>query len=295
MSKRILAVFSLGFILMFYSEMMFWARWRPEDTISGLLMTWFIYSVLAFFVLLFFERFCVDDIYSIFLLGAVFGWLVEGVVVQTAYEAFPFQLVWTPLAWHALISVLIGLYFVGNALSEWKFKKAAAFFALLGAFWGVWAIYWKFEDGYAITTAEFAVYAFSTGIALMASYIVFSLVRPRTFEPTKAETWIFSGVLAFFALSTVVAIPFSPLVLLPLLGVSFYALKKLSGRESILFRFFRVNPRRYVMLLFMPLSAVIVYAFFREVWLEVNVLVALTTSSVGIFIFLKAIYKALRI
>jgi len=68
-------------------------------------------------------------------------------------------------------------------------------------------------------------------------------------------------------------IPFSPLVLLPLLGVSFYALKKLSGRESILFRFFRVNPRRYVMLLFMPLSAVIVYAFFREVWLEVNVLV----------------------
>ena len=78
-------------------------------------------------------------------------------------------------------------------------------------------------------------------------------------------------------------IPFSPLVLLSLLGVSFYALKKLSGREGILFRFFRVNPRRYVMLLFMPLSAVIVYAFFREVWLEVNVLVTLTTSSVGGF------------
>jgi len=90
-------------------------------------------------------------------------------------------------------------------------------------------------------------------------------------------------------------IPFSPLVLLSLFGVSFYALKKLSGREGILFRFFRVNPRRYVMLLFMPLSAVIVYAFFRVVWLEVNVLVTLTTSSVGVFIFLKAIYKALRI
>lgn len=90
-------------------------------------------------------------------------------------------------------------------------------------------------------------------------------------------------------------IPFSLLVLLSLLGVSFYALKKLSGREGILFRFFRVNPRRYVMLLFMPLSAVIVYAFFREVWLGVNVLVTLTTSSVRIFIFLKAIYKALRI
>lgn len=134
--KRLIVVLFLGYVLFFYSETMFWARWRPGDTLLGLTMTWLIYSVLAFFVLLIVNRFGVGDPYSVFLVGAVFGWLVEGVVVQTAYEAFPFQLVWTPLAWHALISVLAGVYLAGKALGEWEVKKAALFFTSLGIFWG---------------------------------------------------------------------------------------------------------------------------------------------------------------
>lgn len=135
--KRLLATLSLGYILYFYSELAFWSRWKADDTIiGGALMTWLIYSVLAFFVLLMAEHFKADSPYPVFLVGgAVFGWLVEGVIVQEAYKAFPFQLVWTPLAWHALISMLLGGLISregplvsGASLGRRPFLPASAFY-----------------------------------------------------------------------------------------------------------------------------------------------------------------------
>jgi len=75
--ERLISMLSLGYILFFYSETMFRARWRP------------VYSVLTFFVLLMVNHFRAGDVYSVFLVGAVFCWLVEGVVVQTVYTDFP--------------------------------------------------------------------------------------------------------------------------------------------------------------------------------------------------------------
>ncbi|WP_240913615.1 hypothetical protein [Thermococcus sp. JdF3] len=111
-------------------------------------------------------------------MGAVFGWLVEGVVVQTVYTDFPFQLIWTPLAWHALISVLIGLYFAGEALSDWSVKKVSMLFVFIGAFWGFWASYWKLEDGYAVSPGDFAIYAFLSTLLLVAAYAVLHASSP---------------------------------------------------------------------------------------------------------------------
>jgi len=90
--ERFLSTLSLGYILFFYSETMFRARWRPGDTTLNLTMIWLVYSVLAFFVLLMVNHFRAGDVYSVSLVGVV----------------FPFGIVWTPLAWHALISVLAG-------------------------------------------------------------------------------------------------------------------------------------------------------------------------------------------
>lgn len=59
--KRLLAALSLGYVLYFYSELAFWGRWKADDTIIGAIMTWLIYSVLAFFVLLMAERLKADS------------------------------------------------------------------------------------------------------------------------------------------------------------------------------------------------------------------------------------------
>ncbi|ASA78674.1 hypothetical protein CDI07_04820 [Thermococcus sp. 5-4] len=291
--RRFLSTLSLGYILFFYSETMFWARWRQEDTPLGLVTTWLVYSVLAFFVLLMANRFRAGDVYSVFLVGAVFGWLVEGVVVQTVYTDFPFGIVWTPLAWHALISVLAGVYLAGKALGEWSTAKSAMFFASLGAFWGFWASYWKLEDGYAVSPENFAIYAFLSTLLLVVAYAVLHASSPGNFEPRRLEIGLFTAVLLFFAAFTVLAVPFSILALPPLIGIALHALRRLGG-ENFFSGYGRIKGSRYFMPLLMPVFALLVYTPLRNLWFDVNVPVALVTSGTSIVLFLKALYKALR-
>ncbi len=291
--RRLLSTLSLDYILFFYSETMFWARWRPEDTPSGFVMTWLIYSVLAFFVLLMVNRFEVGDVYSVFLVGAVFGWLVEGVVVQTVYTDFPFGIVWTPLAWHALISVLAGAYLARKALGEWDGKKAALFFIFLGIFWGFWASYWKLEDGYAVGIWDFAIYTFLSTLLLVAAYAVLNSSSPWGFEPRRLEVGAFTAVLLFFGIFTFLAVPFSVLVLPPLIGLALYALRRLRG-ENFFSSYGRIKGSRYFMPLLMPTFAILVYAPLRDLWFDVNVPVALVTSGIALMLLFGAVYRALK-
>ena len=116
MPKRLLSVLACGYILMFYSEHLFWAHVRASDTLFDYLETWLLYSFLAFAFLNLIDHFRVQNIWALFLCGAVFGWLVEGVIVQTTYESLPLSISFTGLAWHALISVWVGWYAVRKAI-----------------------------------------------------------------------------------------------------------------------------------------------------------------------------------
>lgn len=72
-----------------------------------------------------------------FLVGAFFGWLVEGVFAMTLFGAegilFPFTISWTGLAWHAIISVVLGWYVLQQALTH-SFKRTAWVSGMLGIF-----------------------------------------------------------------------------------------------------------------------------------------------------------------
>jgi hypothetical protein len=47
--RRILLVLSAGYILMFFSEHMFWARYRPESgSLGSYLSTWMAYVLISF-------------------------------------------------------------------------------------------------------------------------------------------------------------------------------------------------------------------------------------------------------
>ncbi len=88
-AKQILGIFATGYILMFYSELVFWAHVRVDDSFSNWLSTWLAYSFLAFVFLTVVARFRIHTIWALFLAGAVFGLLAEGVLVQTTYESLP--------------------------------------------------------------------------------------------------------------------------------------------------------------------------------------------------------------
>ncbi len=79
---------------MFYSsELMFWSRWRSVDSVAGILMTWLVYSIVTFIILWLKDYYHVNGFLGYMLLGAIFGWLIEGVIVQEMYAHFPFQVI----------------------------------------------------------------------------------------------------------------------------------------------------------------------------------------------------------
>lgn len=166
-------------------------------------------------------------------------------------------------------------------------------FAGLGVFFGLWATYWKLEDGYAVSVGHFAAYTLISTVFLVVAYFTFDLTVPEEFIPTRWEIGAFGTVVAFFALFTFIAVPFSPLVLLPLLALTLYALKGLKGEKNFL-RGSRAPAYRYLPPLIIPLFAVPTYAALKDVRFEVNVPVALVTSGVGLFLYVKGIYRGLK-
>ena len=82
-----------------------------------------------------------------FLVGAVLGWLIEGVVMMTFFGTaeipFPYTIAWTGLSWHAL-SLLFRPVWAQTALLR-SFAATAFLSAALGIFWGAWSISWTIE------------------------------------------------------------------------------------------------------------------------------------------------------
>jgi hypothetical protein len=141
--RRLLQTLTTGYILMFFSENIFWARYRPaEDSLSNYALTCLAYSLLAYILLALVRIYRIRSVWAVFLAGAACGWLAEGVIVQTAYENFPLQISWTGLAWHALISVLWGWYTLRKALVLGSFHLVLLHSGLFGLFAGFWAISW---------------------------------------------------------------------------------------------------------------------------------------------------------
>ena len=83
--KRLLLVLSLGYILYFFSERVFWSFWKQEETILVTILGVILYSLVAYAIILIIKFFKVKNIYSIFITGAIFGWLDEGLLTTTLY------------------------------------------------------------------------------------------------------------------------------------------------------------------------------------------------------------------
>ena len=110
-----------GYVLFFFSERVFWSFPRPNDSLADLLLTWLVYSLLGWILLILVRRYRIASFLPLFLAGAVYGWIAEGVVVDTLYggpgNPFPLSVSFTGLSWHALLSVGVGWYLLPKALT----------------------------------------------------------------------------------------------------------------------------------------------------------------------------------
>jgi len=301
--RRFLQVIATGYILMFFSENLFWARLRPDNSVSDWLYTWIAYSLAAYIFLWIISYFRVRSFWALFLAGAVFGWTVEGVVVQTTYESLPLSISFTGLAWHALISVMVGWYAVRMALQQRSILHTLRIAALIGLGYGLWAIYWWIEPdgGSRATIAGFAAYSLVATTLSILAYRLYDWVAVEDYTPGLPGR-IIVGLMAllYFVFVTIKAAPVALLVLPVLLLFTYIALKRNREIEadcSIL----SLKPKpvavwNYLALFAIPVTAIIFYsiAYYANFKWHTNWVLYIITTPLGFILYIVSTYKILK-
>lgn len=264
--KNITLVLSAGYIFVYFSEHMFWARTRPEDLVGEWTAVWVAYSLAAFIFLHIVTHFKVTNRWALFLAGAAFGWITEGIIVQTTYESLPLSISWTGLAWHALITIGIGWYALRQRLTPLASFGTLKLAALIGAGYGLWAISWWLDpDGGVATLGEFSAFVLVTSALVTIAYWFANWSAEEPFTPNRWITRIIYGLfLLYYLFIAIPAVPVAAIILPILLGLVYFGLRKNKQNEqsdtSIINISGVAHPLNYLSLLAIPLTAILVYA-----------------------------------
>ena len=304
--EKLIVVLATGYIVFFYSERVFWSFLRPGDKPIDFVLGWLVYSLLAWILLLLVRQCRIASFPAMFLAGAVYGWVDEGVVVDTMYGSadgpFPASISFTGLAWHALISVGIGWYWQGKVLRAGKRSSLAIFSVAVGLGWGLWAGWWPAElDKASTSLAAFAAHTVVCSALLVFAWAALALVPADCFRPGKWETSVLFGVAALFFVSVrVPATPRSALILPPVLVACAYGLNRnrLQEQAPDLVETFvgHIQLRHCLWLLLAPVTAIVVYAPVA-VWgwvLPTNQIVYWTTMPLGFLVFVLSLWLIWR-
>ena len=286
--ERWLTTLAVGYIFMYFSEFLFWANHTPS---GETLLMWLVYSLAAYIFLSVLALYRVRNLYALFLAGAVYGWLLEGVIVQTMYAVFPFQIAFTGLSWHALLDVLVGWYLIRKTLFENNARKLAVLLIIVGGMRGIWAVSWWVEDKTLPSVGQFAVFSLWSTLATIPAY--WGMNRP--FQPHKIELRILVGMAVLLFILVVVLIPFAVLILPPLLWLIFRALRR--HRESaappqidLIFPG-RIRRIDYALLLLLPLTATGVFAVLYDLLFATIAVFAIITVPISVILFVRSLIR----
>ncbi|MBE0542513.1 MAG: hypothetical protein IH623_14220 [Verrucomicrobia bacterium] len=305
-AKKLAVVLATGYVLFCYSERVFWSFLRPGDKGADFVFGWLVYSLIAWVFLLLVRRCRIATFPALFLAGAVFGWLAEGVVVDTLYgnadNPFPVSISFTGLAWHALISVGIGWYGQAKVLISGNPGKIALYSVAVGLGWGLWAGWWPAELGNAKSSlAAFAGHTLASSFFLILSWVGLGVSRSEWFRPVKWELPVLAAIIAiFYLVIRLPATPRSALILPPLLLVCAYGLQRNQQQEQrpdlLETVLGRISPRSCLPLFLIPLTAIGVYAPVPtwELTLPTNWVLYVITMPLGFFFFIRSLWLLLR-
>lgn len=305
-------------VLLVFSEKLFWyvTGYGTLDLLAG-------YFFPAFVLLWVIDTFRVRRLAPLFLAAAVFGFVAEGMLTNTLYEGGPlawFSASWTPLAWHAPLSVVFGWWWLRRELVAGRSRRVAAGCAAAGLLWGLWALAWWLPENAADPAllaggarlgrwpvADFALHAFAfTGLLTLAHGLLGRGGWRPSFRPSRVEAALVAiGLLVFFGALVLPAYPWAPLRLLALVGVALGALYVGQRREppgSLLADLDGpVDPRRLVALTAMPVAATAVYALAAALDPSPDAIRAVTayglvmgSTVLGWAAFLAALWRTVR-
>ncbi len=293
-----------GYVFVFFSEISFWAR--PLDSVvwPGIIGNWLAYSLTAYVFLGIVGAARPQRWATVFLCGALFGWLVEGVLVATMYADLPLSISFTGLAWHALLTVGVGWYLIPRALRT-SFWAVAGWCTLVGACLGLWGMTWWFEVGaQKIDLPTFATYFTVRTVVLGVAYVLLGRVAPAQMRLNWGEWGVLMAcVVAWFALLTVPGVPFALFILPPCVALTVFALWRFARRDgptAAPTAWSRVTGPfpvwRALGMLALPLAASTVYGLGVAFGMpfKSGILLYIITTPLGFFFFIRAIVLASR-
>jgi hypothetical protein len=287
------ASLALGLIAYFASEAFFWS-FRPDGaTLPDIAMTVVAYSIAGACVLTAVAMSGCGGVRAAFLGGAVLGFLVEGVVVGTMYEAFPFQIVWTPIAWHALVSGA-AVFALHRTAVHWAAWRQVAAMLALGAFGGFFAAFWPMERAVLPGTVDTVGYLMGSGAAAVLGFVILDRVG-QVPVPGRIVRWI-APVLAVILFAVQTAFAPSPLRLAcPLvIGLTVWAMAR-HGSWGMRVSFGMEAPlwRHALFLIASGVTAAIAAGLVAgTAGMEANIPVALATAVTGLSWWLWLLFRA---
>jgi hypothetical protein len=245
------------------------------------------------------DTFRIRRLAPLFLAAAVFGYLVEGVIVPIIYEDGLFGWFgasYTPLAWHAPLSIIFGWYLLRRWLVAGNSRALALGSAAVGLFLGLWSLAWWLPENAADPDLlaggarlgqwpvwEFAAHAFLFCAVLVLAHLLLGRGgwQPH-FRPSRAELiGLAAGLLFFFVTQVLLVVPWAPLKLGALLAAALIPLavhRRRSPEGSLLADLDgRIPPARTLPIFLMPTVAVAVYALATAVDPSIDVLTVVST------------------
>lgn len=288
------AAASLGFIAVWGSENLFWTA--PDDLSAvEVLLTWAAYTLVAAAALSVAIWSGLGGWRGAFLGAALLGFGIEGAVVGTMYDAFPAQIVWTPLAWHALVTGLAVLA-LPLRMARGPLRWQLGALIMLGLFGALWGLYWPTERAGLPGLVPLLVYLPGLSLGVVAAQAVLTRLRPEG----RFGRWLWIAPVAVVMLWLVQgAIAPDPRRLAwPLVvGLTVWAMRRL-GRGSAAWPAFGPPVPLWRLALF-PLAPLLTAILVVPGWrrfgaVPVNVPVALATGAIGLGLWLWLLFRAFR-
>ncbi len=233
--RYLAAALALGLIAVWGSENFFWSAPQPGLSALDLALTWAAYAVCAAAALSAVLITGIAGWKALFLGGALLGWLTEGVIVSTAYDNFPINLVWTGLSWHALITSLsiLGLCRAGV---HWPVGRQIAALVALGLGGAYFAQFWPLERGTMPGFGPVLFYIAGLGLVVPLANLVLDRIAQLALPPP----WVLAIAPLCLLLLGILQAAYHPdprrLSIPVLLGLTVWIMQRLgSGRSALAF------------------------------------------------------------
>ncbi len=216
-----------------------------------------------------------NRLHQMILAGAIFGFVVEGVLTPVIYEDGPLPVMAALfVGWHGLFSVVGFWYLTRRWLLAGRRRLLAASATAMGAYWGVWSLGYRlpsafedFEEPFEVMgPGDFAVYALTVGGVFALGHYLIGFVWPERFAPGKwGRRSIALLLLGYGALAVLPVVPWAPVKFAILVGGSVWLLRRSRGATpgeptAIEALQGHASPRDFALLMLMPVAAAVSYA-----------------------------------